>query len=104
MAGSFVSNFGNGSITEGTSGSQNPETRALTQQLKEAKREAATLQVLCNQFSSLALVHIPYVLRIRKRKHRICETSADVSVQWLHLRLPAVVAHERGGNDGRSTV
>ena len=44
MAGSFVSNFGNGSITEGTGGAQNPETRALTQQLKEAKREAATLQ------------------------------------------------------------
>jgi len=44
VAGSFVSNFGNGSVTEGTGGAQNPETRVLTQQLKEAKREAATLQ------------------------------------------------------------
>ena len=41
--GSFVSTFGNGSITEGV-GAQNPEVRAIIQQLKEAKREAATLQ------------------------------------------------------------
>ena len=52
--GSFVSTLGNGSVTEG-GGAQNPETRVVNQQLKEAKREASTLQVPTPPCQALAV-------------------------------------------------